>query len=302
MERAGRPTVGVAPAPMIVSVPTTRLRSPPGRVAGSETAVETVLVPLDGSLLAERAIGVATWVADSFGADLRLYKASFKLDLRDEQEQLRRIANRHGLPRAQVEVSTGRSAAPGVIQASRRSPYSVVVMATRGRSGLNATLFGSVTDEVLRDIDEPMVLVGPSYRDGKVPTSIVVLWDGSLLSASVVPVAATWAVASHLPVRLVHVSVSSAPTLEIGTGSAVGALASQVFQALSVGDQPARVTDVCGDDPVRVISEVLDELPGAVVALATKGRDGLTSSALGRVAAKIVQHSPHPILAFHPRV
>ena len=261
--------------------------------------MKTVLVPMDGSPLAERAIGVAAWVADIFGADLRLFKASFKPNLQDEQEQLRRIANRHGLSLAQVEVMAGRSAAPGVIQASRRSAYSIVVMATSGRSGLSATLLGSVTDEVLRDIDEPMVLVGPRYEDRNVPTSIVVLWDGSLLSASVVPAAATWAIASHLPVRLVHVRNPADPPLYRGTRAAEGSLASQVFRALSAGDHPAMVTDVCGDDPAQVISELIDGLPGTLVALAAGGRGGLTSRALGRVSAKIVQHSPHPILVYH---
>ncbi len=287
---------------MTVSVPATPLRAHAGRATGSEVAVKTVLVPMDGSPLAERAIGVASWVADVFGADLRLFKASFKLDLRNEQEQLRRIANRHGLPHAQIEVATGRSAAPGVILASRRSASSVVVMATHGRSGLSATLLGSVTGEVLRDIDEPMVLVGPKYEDRNVPTSVVVLWDGSLRSASVVPAAAAWATASHLPVRLVHVRNPADPPLEIGTRFSEGTLASRVFLALSAGEHPAAVTDIRSDDPVQVISGVLDDLPGALVALASRGRGGLTSGALGRVSAEIVRNSPHPILVYHSRL
>lgn len=301
MERADPAGARGDPAPIIMSVPVTPVRPYTSRMSRSEEAVKTVLVPMDGSDLAERAIGVAEWAATMFGADLRLFKASFELDLHDEQEQLRYVAKRHGVPHAQIEVSAGRSAAPGIIRASRHAADSVVVMATRGPSGLSATLLGSVTDEVLRDIDEPMVLVGPGYQDRKVPTSIVVLWDGTLLSASVVPAAATWAAASHLPVRLVHVRTSAAPPLEIGTRSARGSLASQVLLALSAGDGPATVTELCSNDPVQTISAVLRDLPGALVAMASGGRGGLTSSALGRVSAKIVQYSPHPVLVSHAR-
>jgi nucleotide-binding universal stress UspA family protein len=269
---------------------------------GAGALVKTVLVPVDGSPLAERAIGVAAGLATSFGADLRLFKASFKLDLRDEVAQLRSLADRHGLPRAQVEVSTGRSAGPAVIRVSRRTPDSVVVMATHGRSGLAATVLGSVADEILRDLDEPMVIVGPTFEARGDPERIVVCWDGSLLSASVVPAVASWASALRLPVQLVHVRGAAEPPIGSGATSADRALADQVMAALSNGDRPVEVTEIGADDPARGVLDVLGELRGgALVALATKGRGGLLSSSLGRVSSRIVQGSPHPLLVSHPR-
>ena len=40
---------------------------------------------------------------------------------------------------------------------------SVVCMATHGRTGLRAVVLGSVADEVVRDLGDPVVLVGPSF-------------------------------------------------------------------------------------------------------------------------------------------
>lgn len=267
----------------------------------TDSPIKTVLVPVDGSSVSQRAIGVAAWLASACGANLRLFKASFKLDIRDEVEELRALADERGLSQAQVEVSTGRSAAPSLVRESRRATDSVVVMATSGRSGLGAALLGSVADEVLRDIDEPIVLVGPEYEDRGAPTEIVVLWDGSLLSASVVPAAATWASELHLPVRLLHVREGSDPPLKIGIADAEGTLTTQVLSALFVGGPPIEVTDIVADDPARAILGLINDLPSVVVALATKGRGGITSSALGRVSAKVVQGSLHPVLAYHPR-
>jgi nucleotide-binding universal stress UspA family protein len=264
--------------------------------------VKTVLVPVDGSLLAERAIGVAAGLATSFEADLRLFKASFQLDLREEVAELRSLADRHGLTRAQVEVSTGRSAGPAVIRMSRRTPDSVVVMATHGRSGLAATVLGSVADEILRDLDEPMVIVGPKFEERGEPERIVVCWDGSLLSASVVPTVASWASALRLPVQLVHVRGAGDPPLDGDATSADRTLVDQVKGALAICGRPVEVTEIRADDPACGVLDVLDALRGgALVALATKGRGGLLSSSLGRVSSRIVQGSPHPLLVSHPR-
>ena len=280
-----------------------RAASGPLEATDAGALVKTVLVPVDGSTLAERAIGVAAGLAMSVGADLRLFRASFKLDQHEEVLQLRNLADRHGLPRAQVEVSTGRSAAPAVIRASRRAADSVVVMATHGRSGLAATVLGSVADEVLRDLDEPMVLVGPGYQERGDPTRVVVCWDGSLLSASVVPAAATWARQLRVPVQLLHVRGATDPPLGGDGGPAGGLLAAQVFDALSLDGRPVEVTEIVGGDPARgVLGALEDTLDGALVALATKGRGGLLSSSLGRVSSRIVNQSPHPLLVSHPRL
>lgn len=271
-------------------------------LTGSGPVVKTVLVPIDGSPLAERALGVAAGLALSFKADLRLFKASFKLDLHDEVAQLRGLADRHGLPRAQVEVSTGRSAAPAVIHSSRRSDDTVVVMATQGRSGIAATVLGSIAGEVLRDLDEPLVLVGPGYEDRGDLAGIVVCWDGTLLSASVMPTAAAWAKELELPVRLVHVRGAADPPLGGEVGSAEDRLTAQVIEALTVNGRQPEVTEISNEDPAQgVLGLFDDQWGGSLVALATKGRGGLLSSALGRVSSKIVQGSPHPLLVSHLR-
>lgn len=267
-----------------------------------DESIQTVIVPVDGSPLAERAIGVAADLATAVGADLRLFKASFKLDVRDEVDQLRDLADYHGLHRAQVEVSTGRSAAPAVILASRRAPGSMVVMATHGRSGLGATLLGSVAGEVLSDLDAPMVLVGPGFEGRGVPSRIIVCWDGTLPSAAVVPSAAALAARLDLPALLLHVCGVAEPPLLAGSGSSSSEAARQIVAALTVHGRPPEMVEIVDGDPAdEVLGFVRSVANGALLALATKGRMGLLSSPLGRVASRIVRESPHPILVTHFR-
>lgn len=138
-----------------------------------------ILVPLDGSLLAESALTLAEGLAKIFGNPLLLISAterpsiaSAPLDdpsinakveewaIAETQSYLQRkqheVADRGG--RVSTESSVG-SPSWFISECVQAHHAGLVVMASHGRSGLGRFLLGSVAQSVLRESDVPVLLV-----------------------------------------------------------------------------------------------------------------------------------------------
>jgi nucleotide-binding universal stress UspA family protein len=142
-----------------------------------------VLVPLDGSDLAERALDPAVGLARLTGASLHLLRVvdvarldgrglagaaleyAYPAALLDTEatdagayvDQVRgRLAARGLENRVEVEVRHG--VAPREI-AARARPGDLIVMATHGRGGVARWFLGSVAEEVVRRAAVPVLLV-----------------------------------------------------------------------------------------------------------------------------------------------
>jgi len=133
-----------------------------------------ILVPLDGSDLAARALPYATVLARNNGAQLLLVRAveSHVLPIRDhakaqqaEADEAERyltacaasLTNKGDL---HVEVAAPHGTVErGIVNEITLSGADLVVMSTHGRSGLGRLFMGSVAAEVLRHSPVPVLLV-----------------------------------------------------------------------------------------------------------------------------------------------
>jgi nucleotide-binding universal stress UspA family protein len=153
---------------------------------------ERILVPLDGSALAEEVLPHAVQVARcAEGAEMTLIQvvatvtmvaatdpmaasgaeAAVAMQATDAAEEeaaayLREVAARpelQGIP-VQTVVTRG-SAAREIIRYAQENGIDLISMSTNGRSGLGRLVFGSVADEVLREAGIPILLIRPRPRD-----------------------------------------------------------------------------------------------------------------------------------------
>ncbi len=148
--------------------------SPPG-----SRPIKRILVPLDGSALAERALPVARELASIFDADLQLFRAwenpLYRVDAypvglspaavdqeigaaTEEYLQIRAQEFEHAGLRVQYE-SRCTTAAEGILQAIQKYAVDLVVMCTHGRSGVSRWVMGSIADRVLRASPVPVLLI-----------------------------------------------------------------------------------------------------------------------------------------------
>jgi nucleotide-binding universal stress UspA family protein len=124
----------------------------------------------------------------------------------------------------------------------------------------------------------------------EIPTCFVVLLDGSDYSSRAVPVVSAWA--SRFDVDLFLTTTPA--TLD-------GRERTQVpswLDSLVAGAGDARAKAIVADvsDPVEGVNALLEEHPGAVVAMATHGRGTVGTFALGSVAQRIVREVRVPTL------
>lgn len=147
---------------------------------------QCVIVPLDGSQLSETAVPMATEVARSTGARVIFMRAmpqvttqaasgfttaaeaEYGLHLEKErlgdtgQRYLHRFveeARSQGL-HAEPQVYGGR-AAHRIVELAAENAGSLVVMTTRGNSGLQRWVVGSVADKVVRASGQPVLVLPP---------------------------------------------------------------------------------------------------------------------------------------------
>lgn len=138
--------------------------------------IGTILVPLDGSALAETALVKALdlW-RDVPEATLVLLRAAeahpAALDpteaqvaaVREAETYLQTAAARAralGATNVRTSVWYG-SAAPAIAEAAETLGVDLIVMSSHGRSGLGRFLLGSVAESVLRSTSVPILLLRP---------------------------------------------------------------------------------------------------------------------------------------------
>jgi nucleotide-binding universal stress UspA family protein len=147
--------------------------------------LDKVLVPLDGSALAEQALPLAIdLLADRPTATLLLLRAAEATTLpgvdpteaqvrvvREAEAYLDSVAARlsgFGVKEVKTSVWYG-SPAPAIVEAAQIGKFDVIVMGTHGRSGLGRLVLGSVAESVLRGTRVPILFV----RDGLAPVETV---------------------------------------------------------------------------------------------------------------------------------
>jgi nucleotide-binding universal stress UspA family protein len=140
-----------------------------------------ILVPLDGSELAEAAVPHALELAKAFGAQVALFSVvepigvypqpgvvgpvvSIAVNVEEEMENIRqyleKVADRlkaEGI-RVQRVVREGDPASL-ICDYAQESKADVIVMSTHGRSGIQRWVYGSVADRVLRGAKIPVLLI-----------------------------------------------------------------------------------------------------------------------------------------------
>lgn len=269
----------------------------------------TIVVPLDGSALAERAVRPACSIAARLQHARVLLLCCAPDDIDRAQ---RRLDDRASLYAEVVDIDTrivgNGDAADTILATAASEPDTMLCMASQGKGGLRATVLGSVATQVVCRSTQPLVLVGPQSRTALLPAErgrLLVCSDGSTLSDSIIPTAAAWCDRLQLEPWLVEVvgpdedpepSHEPHPNREVEAASArLDTLATRLHASTT----PAN-TKVLHGTPDSSITWFAERLPAALIAMATHGHSGFTRIMMGSVTNNVVRHAPCPILLARP--
>lgn len=266
--------------------------------AAVEAPFAEVVVPLDGSLEAERALATALELVRRTGVPLRLISRVLDGEAEARSGYLAGLADRHA---AVTDVETEivrRDAIPDAILEAV-GPGTLVCMSSHGRSGLSRAVMGSVAEALLRSMAQPALVVGPQVaeRAATLDGRIVACIDGSEASLRTLGPARRWSAALGLPLWLVEVGEPTGRPAEWAThGDAheAGGLAS-----LGARTEGVTAWEVLHD---RHPAEALVDLtasgsePAALLVMATHGHTGWDRLRLGSVTSAAVHRSTVPVL------
>jgi nucleotide-binding universal stress UspA family protein len=260
-----------------------------------------VIVPLDGSTFAARAVTPAMRVAERVGAGVLLvgytrteaHRKDLERELLDAVEGLAPMSS---VPVDQRTAVIALGGAAAIAADAHASPGSLVCMAVVGRSNTEPPL-GSVADSVLRDVDDAVLLIGPEVdvENWTLAGTVEVPVDGSEHAEKIFPFVAQWAAAFGLGIRVVTVeAVETETELDLGASDYLHHVA-----RLLGGEGCVDLALLHGDDPgERIVADVADRT--GVIAMTTHGRSGLRSVVAGSTAMHILRRAPLPVLTYRP--
>jgi nucleotide-binding universal stress UspA family protein len=299
----------------------------------------SILVPLDGSPLAEQAVPLAAEIARRAGSKLRLVLVhepppppvdpfaarlftSIEVATRKaERTYLRDVRGRlqQGGTRVTSAVTLSGAVGPALATYVRELGIELVVMGTHGRGGLQRTWIGSVADHLIRHLGVPVLLVrSPEGRPAREwalgAGQIMVPLDGSPLAEEALDGAVRMARLLDAEIALVQVVrpvlLSADPSLPVPSSydeELTGMWRSQaqdyldgMIERLQVQGLRASGVAVIGWRATESILDLARPERVAMVVIATHGRGGLRRLALGSVADKVVRGADVPVLVYRP--
>jgi len=274
----------------------------------------TVILPLDGSTLARRAIPYAVKIARAARGRLILFQALSAGESYDHaMAVLDAVADqlsKDGVATV-ARVRFG-DAAKLILDTALSEQDCLIVMSTRGRAGVERWLYGSVADEVLRKADVPVMLIPMTCeRSWSADRSFLILipLDGSDLAEEALgPIRAFADVfgADMLLLRAVPPRTFSSTNADVDPPNDPETEldeARRYLESLAITLRAeGRVVRTLAviDFPVPAIARAAREQNVDLIAMATHGSGGLTRLVLGSVATGTVHQATVPLLFIRP--
>jgi nucleotide-binding universal stress UspA family protein len=287
---------------------------------------ERLLVPLDGSKLAEAALPYAEELAGMFDSELLLLEVcepdqmEFSHMCQLYIEQMGKLAKQHieeyyKKEGAKVGTTvTSGEPAEEIVAYSKKNDISLVVATTHARSGITSWAMGTVANRLLREIRAPIVLIRPTIPQveagmRRLLGKILVPLDGSDAGAASLPHVEGLAVRLKADIILLQVIELGRHVHTVGgldyvpyPEPVVESLKGKARDYLEKIGTTLRGRGCVVRSEVRVgesaqqIIRVADEIGAHLVVMSTHGRSGIKKWAFGSVTDKVLQAGHTPIM------
>lgn len=291
---------------------------------------DKILVPLDGSDLAEIALPYAEELAGALGCEITLIHVSESADEKYEnmhQLYIEKIveATRQGAERCRnnkrtkkIEVSsvhlTGH-VAEQIVDYADKENIGLIVMTTHGRSGISRWLLGNVAAKVVRATKRPVALIRakdilPEACAERKFNKVLVPLDGSKASEVVIPHVSELASKLKTEVVLFQVVAPSYFVYAIPGEAVLQPHSPEDLQNMiehskfyldkvsaEFRDKGIETTSEVGiGGPAEEIIRVADEMQVDMVIMSTHGHSSISLWAFGSNADKVLHAGNTPVL------
>jgi nucleotide-binding universal stress UspA family protein len=289
--------------------------------------IKRILVPLDGSQMAESILPLVVALAQCTSATVillhiiedrppRSVHGEPHLTTVPESERYLQELSARLLPDIKVEhhvhdveendVALSVAAHAGELQVD------VIALCTHGRSGPRRVVWGSIAQQVLKRADVPVLIARPDMQVPIRLTLLLLALDGTVAAEVALPMTLELATACGSHIEVVRV-VPTAGTLA-GDEAAVARLVPSatdaalnleaVASATYLVEVLARLSDagataspqILRGDPAQMVAEAARKSDASIIVVATHGRSGLGALWTGSVGANLVSSCDRPLL------
>jgi nucleotide-binding universal stress UspA family protein len=293
--------------------------------------IREILVPLDGSALAESVLPAASALAKAFGARIkllhiieerppeRIHGEPHLTDGDRAQAYLDEVARQPVFQGQAVEVHvhpTKRGdVAESVVDHAQEFGADLVVLSTHGKSGLRGFLFGRIALRALQHGTTPVLLINPTTSAAAPPftcRTILVPLDGTPAHEPALPVASTLARAWKASLHL-EIVVPTRGTLS-GHEAATGVLMPSATRAvLDLAEREAEEyverlvrtlkadglsasSHVSRGEPASSLVETAEKVGADLVVMASHAKGAMDAFWSGSLTPKVVEKLRRPVL------
>ena len=295
-----------------------------------------VLVPLDGSRLAEAVLPVTAAFARALGAKVTLLHvvepaapATVHGDVHltqaaEAEGYLRGVAGWMAAQGVHAEGLVDQGGDVAAVIASRAASLEadLIILCTHGRGEVRVLLFGRVAEQVLARGTIPVLLMAPTAvrrEETFTVRRLLVSLDGSEMAEAALPAAVVLARGFSAEILLIMVVPTVAtitddraaaarlmPTAGAALLDAEAAQAATYLEGVKtrLAREGIAVSAVVKrGEPVRVLLDRLARPDTDLIVMATHGRSGVSAVWAGSVASRIVAQAARPVLLIRiPRV
>lgn len=289
---------------------------------------DKILLPLDGSELAEMVLPYGEELASRLGAELTLFHVC-GVDHKDYQHmhqmylsgiaELMRQRIKKSRPKGEVTINVETLVGEPVETIANyieKKGFGLMIMASSGASGLKLWVLGSIADKVFRTVNIPTMLVRdvvPEVEGHKrLINRLLVPLDGSSASELALPIAEELASRLNAKISLFQMArrtyLYAAMPIEAGTGGIdyakldsaeeKRAMSNLLSTEKKLRQKGFTVTHriVLGTDPAEGIIETGKQVNADLVVMSTRGSSPVARWVMGSTAEKVLREGALPLI------
>jgi len=269
-----------------------------------------ILVPLDGSQLAEGALPYAEELAARLGSEIFLLAVANSAEAEDYHKRQLYISKVVEDTRKNIELLAGKSKvkkiqveagilvgqpAEQIADYAEKEHVSLIVMATHGQTGIKRWAMGGVAGKVIKEARKPVALIRSNtsvsaLREKGILHKVLVLLDGSKESEAVIPCIEQLTVGIHADITLLQV-VGKPYRLYADAQGYLERVASALENEGVIVASEVRVGSAA-DEVIKFAEETGTDM----VAMTVKEKPGIGRWAIGSVAERVLHFGNTPVL------
>ena len=294
---------------------------------------DKILLPLDGSKLAEICLPYGEELAREFGSEIILYHVRARGHNEEEYVHRAYLEALASAIKDNVKKSTSKNInvsmkvqagepAQNICNLVEKNKIDLIIMASVSASGLKiGKMIGSVTDHVCHTVPIPVLLLRPQVDPEPknkhwLFTQLLVPLDGSDLSKKALPVAENLSTALKIPITIFEMAPIMHPynTYISGYGPIIdyarldADAKKEVEEEMKVINEESKqkgfnITSIVtsGIDAAVEIEKLSETIGADLIIMTTHGRSGLDRWMMGSVAEKVLRYGKVPLLLINAR-